>query len=275
MRSASHVARLRRRLLLGASSSEDSTPLSLVKVWYERARLWIAYASVLFVILVLYLGSFLGPIRDFLLPAALGVLTAFAIQSLQTIERQTGQSVTEGEYANLVAAIPRLQKIVECDDEVTEVKIISATGWTTVRQVLPALCKSSKASYIRVWMQVVDGSGSQSDIYPEHWVSETKRTLSRIEKEFTDPRVSVSVTAYRYLPPVHGLLLNDLYLLVGFFGWAHTGPHAELTGAEEPHRLYRRGDAASSQLFGIFDEWFHHVPREVVYTRRSTADQYP
>ena len=40
--------------------------LALMKSWYDRARLWIVYGSVLLVIAILYLGSFLGPVRDFM-----------------------------------------------------------------------------------------------------------------------------------------------------------------------------------------------------------------
>ncbi|HEX3005305.1 MAG TPA: hypothetical protein VHO27_13915, partial [Angustibacter sp.] len=102
----------------------DETPrpsgLALMKAWYDRARLWIVYGSVLLVIAILYLGSFLGPVRDFMLPAALGVLTAFAVQSLQTIERQTGPHTSETEFALEVAAVPALQKIVASDREYTD-----------------------------------------------------------------------------------------------------------------------------------------------------------
>jgi hypothetical protein len=243
--------------------------LSLMKAWYERARLWVVYGSVLLVIAVLYLGSFLGPVRAFMLPAALGVLTAFGVQSLQTIERQTGPHTSETEFAFAVAAVPALQRVVQGDRQITDLKIIAATGWTTVRQVLPALCESSKATTFRVSMLVADADGPLGDVYPAHWADEVQRTLQRVREDFVDPRLQVSVSQYRYLPPLHGLLLDDEYLLVGFFGWASTGGTPELAGAERPHRLYRRGEPASAQLFEIFDEWFSHVPRQEVLHRTA------
>ncbi len=235
--------------------------LSLMRAWYDRVRLWVVYASVLLVIAILYLGSFLGPLRGFMLPAALGVLTAFGVQSLQTIERQTGPHTSETEFAFAVAAVPALQKIVAADRQITDVKIIAATGWTTVRQVLPALCESSKAATFRISMLVADAAGPLADVYPTHWASELERTLQRVREGLVGPRLQVAVSQYRYLPPLHGMLVNDEYLLVGFFGWASTGGTPELAGAERPHRLYRRGEPASAQLFEIFDEWFVHVPR--------------
>jgi hypothetical protein len=251
---------------MASRPSVKPTGLSLAKAWYDRARLWVVYGSVLLVILVLYLGSFLGPVRTFLLPAALGVLTAFAVQSLQVIERQTGPQVTENEFLNVFAAIPMLRELVEDDREITDVKVIAATGWTTARQVLPAIVDSSKATTIRIALQVIEPSGPLNDAYPKHWAGEVVQSLSRIADDFADPRLTVSVSAYRYLPPVHGLLVNDQHLLVGFFGWASVGGRAELAGAERPHRLYRRGEPASSQLFEIFDEWFQHVPRKGLLT---------
>lgn len=241
--------------------------LALMRTWYDRARLWIVYGSVLLVIAILYLGSFLGPVRTFMLPAALGVLTAFAVQSLQTIERQTGPRTTDTEFALEVAAVPVLQQIVARDREFTDVKVIAATGWTTVRQVLPPLCQSSTASTFRISMLVVDAAGPLADVFPPHWAAEVQRVLDLVRRDLVDPRLQVSVSQYRYPPPLHGLLLNDEYLLVGFFGWASTAGTPELAGAERPHRLYRRGEPASAQLFEIFDEWFVHVPRtEVVHT---------
>ena len=254
----------------------DETPrpsgLALMKSWYDRARLWIVYGSVLLVIAILYLGSFLGPVRDFMLPAALGVLTAFAVQSLQTIERQTGPRTSETEFALEVSAVPALQKIVASDREVTDVKVIAATGWTAVRQVLPPLCQSSTAPTFRISMLVVDAAGPLADVYPTHWAGEVQRVLDAVRRDLVDQRLQVTVSQYRYPPPLHGLLLNDQYLLVGFFGWASRGGTPELAGAERPHRLYRRGEPASAQLFEMFDEWFVHVPRtEVVHVAAGHA----
>lgn len=239
-----------------------------MRVWYERARLWIVYASILIVVAVLYLGSFLSASwKNILLPAALGVLIAFFVQSLQNIERQSAPSTPEKEYEGVMDAVPELQKIAGRDREVTDVKVIAATGWTTVRDVLPAVCSSSGASSIQIRMHVIEGSGPLRKFYPEHWTDEVKRTVRFIRNRFTDPRLQITVSAYKYPPPVHGLLLNNHFLLIGFFGWTARAPGTvspELTGSQLPHRLYKRGDAAAGQLFDMFEEWFQHVPRTVI-----------
>jgi hypothetical protein len=256
---------------MSRTSPTRPSALSLMNEWFERARLWLVYGSVVIVIGCLYLGSFLGSARDVLLPAALGLLTAFAVQSLQTIERQTGPRTGDTEFAVVSEALPSLRKLVASDRQATDVKVVAATGWTTVRQVLPAICASSKAPVIRVTMLVVEPSGPLIDVYPEHWRREVDEVLGRVRQTFTDSRLQVSVSAYKHLPPIHGLMLNDQYLLVGFFGWANTGSGPELTGAERPHRLYRRGDAASSQFFEMFDEWFQHVPQTHLLTQPATS----
>jgi len=110
------------------------SPLSLVKAATDRLRLPVVYASVGIVVGVLYFGSFLGPAKDALLPAAIGVLAAFTVRSLQSIESQTGVG-EEGTYPTVLAALPQLETFVSRDREVTDIKVIAATGWTTTRQL--------------------------------------------------------------------------------------------------------------------------------------------
>lgn len=244
--------------------------LDLMKAWYERARLWVVYAAVLLVIAVLYLGGLLGPARAFLMPAALGILTMFAIQSLQTIERQTGPRTADLEFAHVQAAIPALCAEV-CDDrEVTDVKVIAATGWTTVREVLPPLLAASRATVVNVSMQVVQPDGPLAAVYPCHWPDEVRRVVTQVAEDWgADPRVHVSIDTMTYVPPVHGLLVDDRTLLVGFFGWTAAGSRPELTGAQRPHTLHRRGDPTSEHLFALFHEWFHHAPHTPLLRRKE------
>lgn len=236
--------------------------LLLMRTWYDKLRLVIVYGSILFVILILYLGSFLGPARDFLLPAAIGVLTAFAVQTLVTIERQTGQVTADKEFPTVIDAIPALRTLVGSDKEITDVKAIAATGQTTF-EVLGALVSESKAKKVQIQMQVIDNTSPLLEFYPPHWASEVEHVLNRIKTWNPGPPVTLSVNAYVYLPVVHGMLINDKHLLIGFFGWT-SRERPELTGAQRSHHLYRRGDAGSNQFFEIFDEWFQHAPQREV-----------
>ncbi|UTT71285.1 hypothetical protein NMQ03_09480 [Arthrobacter sp. DNA4] len=246
-----------------AGKDTSRSPLLMLKVAYERLRLPLVYASIAIVVAVLYLDSFLGPVKDGLLPAAIGVLLAFGIQSLQNLEKQGLESFT-GAYTTALEAVPELSKYVEHDREVTDIHVIAATGWTTVRQVLPTICKASSAKRIRITLNVVDNAGPFADVYPGHWGTEVDHTLQRVREQFSDPRYEVVVNAYSYLPAVHGILLNNEYLLLGFFGWDTASGRPELSGAERPHRLYRRRDTTSTQLFEVFDAWFDHGPQRQI-----------
>jgi hypothetical protein len=247
--------------------TERPTGLSLVKAWSDRVRIWVVYASVVLVVVTLYLGGFLGPARDFLLPAAMGVLIAFGIQSLQAIERQTTPERIR-EFRSEEAALSELVKFVTGDKKVTRARVIAATGWTTVDRLLPELLANSHAGSVYLDMQVVDADGPLRDAYPEHWAEEVGRTLRELDTLCANGRLRATVSAYRFLPPIHGILLDDHFLLVGTFEW--TPPESgrvALRGAESPHRLYVRGDPMSSQLFELFDGWFEHVPSKPIYPR--------
>jgi len=68
-------------------------------------------------------------------------------------------------------------------------------------------------------MHVVDNAGPFKDVYPSHWCEEVDRTLARLQRDYTDPRFELAVSAYTYLPTFHGILINDHFLLIGFFAW--------------------------------------------------------
>jgi hypothetical protein len=237
----------------------------LLKTVREKARLPLVYASVAIVVAVLYIGSFLGPVKDILWPAAVGILIAFFIQSLQTIEKASVDTV-QGGFTSAVEAVPELAEHVRHDKDVTDIRIIAATGWTTVRQVLPDICKASSARSIRITLNVIDNKGPFADVYPGHWAGEVDRTVERAHEQFAGPRFRLTMNAYSYLPAVHGILVNNEHLLLGFFGWDTSSGQPELTGAERPHRLYRRSDASSVQLFEVFDAWFEHGPQHRLTT---------
>lgn len=63
----------------------------------ERINVAVAYVSLALVVVVFYLGDFLGDYKNVLLPAALGVVVLYLIRSLQAIEGSLGQKFSGGE----------------------------------------------------------------------------------------------------------------------------------------------------------------------------------
>lgn len=239
----------------------SSSPMVLLKTVREKLRLPLVYASIAIVVAVLYAGSFLGPLRDILWPAAIGVLLAFFIQSLQTIESASIETV-QGTFLSSVDAAPQLAALVRHDRDVTDIRVIAATGWVTVRQVLPVICEASPARSIRIRMDVVDTDGPFAKFFPSYWSEDVGVAVARAFAEYSGPRFDLAINAYTYMPTVHGILVNNQHLLIGFFAWDSSSGSAELTGAERPHRLYRRDDPSSAQLFELFDTWSEHGPRK-------------
>ncbi len=63
------------------------TPLQRLKRWSDRAKSWAAYAGLVIILVVVYLGSFLpGSVRDTLLPAAVIAIVGYLVLSLQNVE---------------------------------------------------------------------------------------------------------------------------------------------------------------------------------------------
>ena len=231
---------------------ERRSMLTVVKSWTDRIRLWVVYASVALVIAVLYLGGFLGPARGFLLPAAMGVLIAFGVQSLQTIERQTAPAGLQ-EFVDVEQALGELGRLVAGDHKVTSLKVISATGRTTVHRVLPAIMTASPAPRVELEMQVVDTDGVLRDAYPRHWAEEIGPTLECLDEVTAQGRLVATVSADKFLPPIHGILVDDHFLLVGTFDWTHRragGSSCEVpsprTGSTSGETRWRASSSSSS-----------------------------
>lgn len=256
--------------VIGLTRRNGPSALILMREWYDKARLPIVYISIALMIFVLYLGAFLGSLRDFLLPAAFGVLIAFAVQSLQAIERQTESRSGDEIYSSVLAAVNALGLSVSLSRHKrrkrVQVKAIAATGWTTVSQILPKIMEIWKSARIELQIQVVDATGPLRDAYPLHWAGEIGQTLRECEELVkNNDRLDIRVTRCRYLPPIHGLLIDEHYLVIGNFGW--TRPESgsiKLIGTDAPHHLYRHDDPAASQLFELFEGWFDNVPKEAV-----------
>ncbi len=245
-------------------ATPTASRLANLKVFAERIRVWAVYAALILILITLYFGGFLGPAKTYLLPASLVLVAAFVIQSIQAIEKSLAADEKPDSYPDMMAAVSALEDLIAADRDVTDLKIIAATGGTSVNLVLPRLCKKTTAKHMRINIHIIDTGGPFSDAYPGHWKHEAAATLDRIREQYVDPRFEVKVSTYRHLPALHGILVNDKSLLLGFFGWDTSGRTPQLTGAERQHRLYRRDDAASSQLFEIFEEWFRNAPQKTI-----------
>ena len=235
---------------------------------YERTKKWLIVADILFLVIVFYLGDLLnlGALRDQLLVAAAIGILAILFEILMFISENM-KPKPEVTFSSLYEALPKINEMVEDDKEITSIKIIAATGGTTVSSILPSIVKNSQAKKLEISMGVIDPDTPYREWLPSRWPAEVRTSIKRLADEFESERISVDIFYFRVLPVTHGLLINDKHLFLGFFGWTESNNRPLLAGAQLPHRYYNASEPDSKYQFDLFRSWFEHCPRKT-YNRR-------
>lgn len=158
-------------------------------------------------------------------------------------------------------ALPKIRETVSHDKEKTSVKIIAATGATTLVAILPEIKYASHAKKLEVTIAILDPDTPYKEQIPGHWPSEINTTIMRLRTETGDNRTSIDYFLFTILPVTHGLLINDEHLFLGFFSWARKNGKYQLSGAELPHHYYQRSKPEHQYYFDLFDSWFQYCPR--------------
>ena len=243
-----------------------SSPLLWLKIAQERLAAPVAYTSLGFVVIALYFGKYLGPWSKQVLPAAVLIAVAFALMTLQRIEQRISTIGQSAVYADTASAIDDLQRLVNRDRDLTTIKIIAATGGTTLSSILPKLCRASPAKKIKIELQVVDRDSPFKRYFPPHWVSEVRTSIDRAIHEYGGGRFELRICCYSNFPVIHGIMVNDSALLVGFSAWRTNGHGMPtLSAGDRPHTLYHRNDSDAAQLFWLFEDWFQFAPLKVLH----------
>lgn len=230
---------------------------------YEKAKSWIIYGIIIFLIIGFYFGDILGlgPWREEILVAlALGIL-AILFSILLEISRNLKIKPAIEVFPSLYDALPRIRELVSHDRQ-TSVKIIAATGGTTLETILPAIRESSPAGKIKISMGILAPDTPSKEYIPPHWIGEIETTIGRLE-EFKSGRVSVDLFQFDMLPVPHGLILNDEHLFLGFFSWATIeSGKSQLAGAELPHHYYHKSHPEYEYYCNLFESWLTHSPHK-------------
>lgn len=235
---------------------------------YETSKKWIVSLDLFLILVLLYFGEFLGPLRDVLLPAAVVSIVGILLETLQRVEAKVSRSARPEEFPTISEALPMLADIVGEDKHKTTVEIIAATGGTTISTLLPTIVQSSPSPSIEVSLHVADPKGAFTKWCPRHWPQETEMVIERIRSEMSSDRVSFNVFTYETIPALHGVMLNRTHLLLGFFGWRYFSGTTQLSGAERPHRYFSRKEPASEYFFDLFEDWLEHCPCRQVHSSR-------
>jgi hypothetical protein len=244
---------------------QPSLLAKLVKI-YDTFKTWIIYLDLFFILVLLYFGSFLGSVRDILLPAAIVSALAIFFDTLKSLDTAVQAAFNLREFLTVIEAAPILSEIVSKDKDKTIVDIIASTGGTTLSSVLPTIAQSSPASSIEISLHLINPSSAFNKWFPQHWPQEAQMIIERVKTEISSRRFRVYVYTYDSLPVLHGIMINKTHLLLGFFGWKHFSGRSQLSGAERPHRYFIRKEPGAEYFFELFEDWLENSPCQIVYT---------
>mgnify|MGYP001381221031 CR=1 FL=1 len=238
--------------------------LKAIRTFYQRIKRALLYFDLVFIVVVFYGGRYLGSLRDQLLPAAVAGAFAILLESLFSINDSLEEKLGTASYTSISHAVPRMVELLKRRSRRTHsVKIIASTGGTTVNTILPTLMHEIGAP-LEVHMLMLDPAMHFSEALPAHWAQESQTTFNRLGPlAGQHDNVKFTCSLYDYIPCVHGVLIDDRHLFLGFFAWSETGGRAELSGAQQPHTYYHRS-AVYENLFTVFETWFANAPKRQV-----------
>lgn len=229
---------------------------------YSYTKQWIAYGCIVILLLTIYADDFLGPAKDFLLPAAAITALAILFETLFQLSNNILGFLQMEEYDDIVAALPRMIETMDRNrKQVNKISVIAVSGGTTFNAILPYLYRSAKRKPIELEVLLLDPKSPLMSHAPTHWVQEINTTLERLQHEYCNgDSVEVKRCAlYQNLPAIHGILINGQHLFLGYVGWVSTPSGPVMAGAQLRHRYYEL-NRYSQSAFELFSDWLHLAP---------------
>ncbi len=239
--------------------------MSTIRMIYRRSKRALLYLDMIFVIIVFYGGQYLGSLRERLLPGAIVGGFAILLESLFAISDNLQEKVGITQYDSISQAIPKMVDLIKQGSRRKHaIKIIAASGGTTTNTIIPALMEQV-AVPLDVSILIINPETRLGECIPQHWGDEARATLGRLRQIAGGNGGAVSLTCrlYDYLPCVHGVLIDEQHLFLGFFMWVESTGRVELSGAQQPHIYYRRAPSYEN-LFRLFETWFDSAPSQRV-----------
>lgn len=230
---------------------------------YEKVKIWIIYADIIFLAILFFFGQLFGSWREELFAAAAMGILVILFEVLMSISSSLRTKPEISVFPSIYEALPKIKEIVSRDKQTTSVKTIAATGGTTLATLLPSIKLASPAKKIEIEIGILDPDTPYKKWIPPHWPSESKANIERLRTEFHDSRTSVSTFLFEILPVTHGLLINDEHLFLGFYNWIKGEEKCQLSGAQLPHYYYHRSKPEHAYYFDLFESWFRYCPRKL------------
>lgn len=232
---------------------------------YARLKTFVAYSSLLILIVVAYADELIGPLRDILFPAAAVILLGIMLETLFNLSGNLTGFLQMQTYDSIVTALPKIIEVMSRSRKDTHtISLIVITGGTTFNAIFPYIRAMTKRN-IRLEILLMDPKSPMMQFAPRHWSNEITSTLTRLQAEYINGEV-VKIqrcALYQNLPAIHGILINDNDLFLGHVGWERTPSGEIMAGAQKQHRYYSL-NSFSQHYFELFRDWTQFCPvREI------------
>ncbi len=233
---------------------------------YSKSRRTLLYADLVFVVVLFYAGKYFPSLRDKFLPAAIASAFFILLETLFAISDSLQDKLGSMQYMSLSQALPKMADLIrKSSNRRHTVKVIASTGGTTINTIIPALIEQ-QPNPIELSLIITNPNHNPlCEHLPRHWAQEASSTISRLEDivHQNDARVAIACYTYDYIPCIHGVLIDEQHLFLGFFMWVKSGNKMVLSGSQQPHVYYRRAPSYEN-LFCLFETWFDESPRRRV-----------
>lgn len=196
-----------------------------------------------------------------LLPLVVAASFVLLLEVLLSIEQRVRSISAPETFPNLLEAFVRLRELLtKRNRRSREMHVIASTGGSSY-EVISHLAKTS--CNLNIKLLILDEDTPEIDTYASHWKLECKEIKRRIEQLQQDPRFlergnTIDYRTYRHIPIMKGFLIDDRYLLAGFYLWVQDGMAKQLVGANNPYFYCSTDDPTGESLYPAFKGWFEY-----------------
>ena len=167
--------------------------MKVVPKFYEKSKKAITYLTLLFTIIVLYGGHFLGTYREQLLPAALVIAFGILLESVFSINDRLQDGLGVIEYADINSAIPKMVDIIKKKKHQKHIiKIIASSGGTTTNVIIPSIIGQASRN-IEIQILLMNPDHINEPGIPKHWALEIQATIKRLKQLSIQRKKNVSI----------------------------------------------------------------------------------
>ena len=122
----------------------------------------------------------------------------------------------------------------------------------TAGAVIPDVFERKLTGDLHVTIHLANPDSPLNATLPPHWPDASRSTLRRLAELAAShkPRLTVDCWLYDHAPCVHGFMIDNRELFIGFYRWED----GRLVGAQAPYYYYFR-DASTEDYFVLFESW--------------------